>query len=91
MKTEELSRFVDRLNQVIPGLECPMCHSHDFTVVDGLFPNTIQNSLNSIQIGGPAIPCVAIICRHCGFLSQHALGVIDPQFLHPQKGEDNKE
>lgn len=91
MKTEDLSRFVDRLNHAMPGLECPMCHGHEFTVVDGLFPNAIQQSLNSIQIGGPSIPCVAFICNHCGFLSQHAIGILDPQFLRPQKEEGKKE
>lgn len=82
MKTEDLQKLVDRLNGVMPnGVECPMCHGHQFTVVDGMFPNAIQRSLDSIQIGGPSIPCIAIICTRCGFMSQHAMGVLEPESI----------
>lgn len=92
MKKEDMKMFVDRLNAAMPsGVECPMCHGHEFSVVDGLFPNAIQQTLNNIQIGGPSIPCVAFICTRCGFMSQHAIGVLNPDYLRPGCNMGKKE
>jgi hypothetical protein len=92
MKKEDLSKLVNKLNSSMPaGVECPMCHGRDFEVVDGVFTNSIQQSLNNFQIGGPSVPCVAFVCTHCGFLSQHAIGILSPDLLHIKKGKANNE
>ena len=92
MKKEDLSKLVNKLNLSMPaGVECPMCHGRDFEVVDGVFTNSIQQSLNNFQIGGPSVPCVAFVCTQCGFLSQHAIGVLAPEILRSAKGEATHE
>lgn len=55
-------------------LDCPRCHNSKFVISDGYFVQTIQIELAGTVIGGPAIPSIAAICKHCGFISQHALG-----------------
>lgn len=60
---------------------CPMCNNQSFQFVDGYITLPVQTSLSKFQIGGPSIPCVAIICTRCGFLSHHAVGIFDPNSL----------
>ncbi|MFN5693657.1 MAG: hypothetical protein ACK464_02255, partial [Bacteroidota bacterium] len=45
-------------------------------MADGYFNNNMQTDFGSISIGGPAIPTIGIICDNCGFVSQHAIGVL---------------
>jgi predicted RNA-binding Zn-ribbon protein involved in translation (DUF1610 family) len=64
---------------------CPRCGSKEFAViVEGYLANLLQPSnlkgVTSVQ--GPNVPSVALVCKNCGFISQHALGVLG--FL-PQK------
>lgn len=66
------------LNEKIKMLECPMCHSRYFTLIDGYFTNPIQDDFHPIVIGsGQQVPYIAIVCDNCGFISQHALGVLN--------------
>lgn len=55
---------------------CPRCGHEGFTMVDGLFNQPLQKELGGLVIGGPAVPSVVIACTNCGFLSQHALGML---------------
>lgn len=82
-KKEELAKV---LNSKISKLECPMCHQHDFIIADGFFNNSLQDTYQGLGIGGQAIPSIAIICTHCGFISQHALGVLG---MLPKKDDNN--
>jgi hypothetical protein len=67
---------------------CPRCRNNSFTLVEGYFTHPLQDNFKSISLGGPSIPTVVVVCDRCGFLSQHALGVLG---LIPQKeGENDK-
>lgn len=57
-------------------LSCPRCGNSNFTILDGYFVQTIQTELAGMVIGGPSIPSIAVVCKHCGFMSQHALGAL---------------
>jgi hypothetical protein len=57
-------------------LPCPRCGGQSFQLLDGYFNQLISADLGSFQIGGPSIPSVVVACKQCGFLSQHALGVL---------------
>jgi len=58
------------------SLHCPMCGHDKFMLVDGYFTSFIQDALGKLSLGGPGVPTVALICLNCGFLSQHAMGVL---------------
>ena len=58
------------------NLTCPMCQNKNFIMADGYFNNSMQTNLEGFELGGPSIPTIAIICDKCGFVSQHALGVL---------------
>lgn len=56
---------------------CPRCDKTSFTLLDGYFNQNIQPEITGdLIIGGPAIPSIVIICNNCGYMSQHALGVL---------------
>jgi hypothetical protein len=57
---------------------CPRCGAREFAViVEGyvaVFLQPTDPKVASVQ--GANIPAVALVCRNCGFISQHALGVL---------------
>jgi uncharacterized protein (DUF983 family) len=56
---------------------CPMCSKGAFTLLDGFFNHPVQAELSAtVAFGGPTIPTIAIACTNCGFISQHAAGVL---------------
>lgn len=55
---------------------CPRCRNQSFTLVDGYFNQPIQTELGGLIIGGPSIPSIVVVCTQCGYMSQHALGVL---------------
>ncbi len=71
---EQKEKIKDELIKKVPNLTCPMCQNKGFTMADGYFLNSMQADLNSVNLGGEAIPTIAVICNNCGFVSQHALG-----------------
>ena len=58
-------------------LPCPRCGNTYFSLLHGFVSLPVQNPTaeNAVN-GGPAIPCVVTVCNNCGFLSNHALGVL---------------
>ena len=84
LSQEEKLKAINKLNEIIPKMSCPMCRTPNFVLADGYFNNTLQSQFNGLAIGGTSIPTVAIICENCGFVSQHALGAIGllPTAIH---------
>jgi hypothetical protein len=84
---EKKSKLAAILNQRLGHfghiIKCPMCDNKEFIIADAYLRNDLQTDLTSVSIGGPSIPAIAIICKHCGFISQHAAG---PLGLLPQEG-----
>lgn len=72
-RKKEIIKVLDELGAKLP---CPRCGNPHFILIDGYFNQTIQPELQGIVLGGPSIPSVVVACNKCGFLSQHALGVI---------------
>ena len=77
---------------------CPACHrSRTWSVVNDLVMLHVQppQTFGSIIVGGPVLPCVAIVCSNCGNTQFHnvfalglanVLGVQQPQ-QQPQQAE----
>lgn len=71
-----IDRLTERVKKTGRGFNCPMCNNPHFVLLDSYLRNDIQEDLTSVVLGGPSIPATAIICSNCGFISQHALGVL---------------
>lgn len=68
-------RIIQRLDEKAPDVHCPMCGNNKFILVDGLAKHTLQRR-NSYEIGGRSLPCVLTVCTNCGFLAEHAVGLL---------------
>ena len=69
-------QIIKALTERGANLPCPRCGNDDFTLLDGYFNQIIQEEPRGIVLGGRTIPSIIIACKRCGFLSQHALGVL---------------
>jgi len=73
----------DQKNKIVAALEargatqpCPRCLHKGFIIADGYVVNQMQFDLAIFNMGGPSIPAVVTVCEKCGFIAQHALGVL---------------
>jgi len=84
----------DELAKILSGKGvkaiCPMCGNNSFNVGAAYFNNPLQDSLESFNIGGPSVPTVPIICTKCGFVSQHAVGILGLLLKTEKDKEDGK-
>lgn len=77
MSDDKKQEIVNSLTKKIALLECPMCHAHSFSLIDGYFTSNIQDDYRSIVFGkGEIIPSIAIVCNQCGFISKHSIGIL---------------
>ena len=83
-----IDRLTERIKKMGRGFRCPMCGHEHFVLLDSYVRNEIQDDFANVMLGGPAIPAAAIICSNCGFMSQHALGVLG--LMPPKTPEDSK-
>lgn len=86
---EEKQRIILELNKRFnaSGIKCPMCGNNHFIIGDGYFNSFMQDDFRSLNLGGPSIPSIPIICDRCGFISSHALGVLG---LLPKNDNEGK-
>ena len=76
LSQEERNRIVRALNERGANRPCPRCNNNSFSMVPGYFTHFIQQDTTNINLGGPSVPTVVVVCDRCGWLAEHALGVI---------------
>lgn len=77
MDDKEKNRIMRRFMEVIPNPECPMCHGHQFGVVDSYLVNPVTEDYRKPHaLVRRSIPTVAIVCAKCGFISQHSMAAL---------------
>ncbi|MCK4814176.1 hypothetical protein KA005_00275 [bacterium] len=86
MTAKEKQKIVGILSKKGAVHPCPRCGEKGFTLLDGYFNQTIQQTLGggNTFIGGPSVPSIVVVCNNCGYMSQHALGVLG---LMPENGD----
>lgn len=84
-KKAEITEILTERGAVKP---CPRCDNEQFALADGYFNQVIQKDLEGMSLGGPSIPSVAVVCTNCGYISQHALGVLG---LLPSESTEEEE
>lgn len=81
MSPEQVTAAIEALQSRGATLPCPRCGNAAFTVFDLIFNQQVAEGLTPISgapagFRGPTIPSVVAACTNCGFLSQHALGLL---------------
>lgn len=81
---EQKQEIIKRLDERGAKLPCPRCGNKEFTVLDGYFSQSITTEIGAgVIIGGATVPTAVIACKRCGYLVQHALGILG---LLPEEG-----
>lgn len=81
-------KIIKALTERGASLPCPRCGNDAFTLLDGYFNQVIQEDPKGIVLGGRTIPSVVVACNRCGYLAQHALGILG---LLPKEENKSKE
>ena len=79
LTSEQLDRVIAALKARCDVLECPLCHTHKWTIGDGIAAITIQETPTEVvgaQVPARYLPAFTIYCDHCGgiqFISTNKL------------------
>ncbi|MHA2022996.1 MAG: hypothetical protein ACTSWQ_04980 [Candidatus Thorarchaeota archaeon] len=76
LSDEKKKEIADILEERQVKWFCPMCRNNNFVMLDGYFTQDIQFNLKGRTIGGTNVPSIGVACSRCGFISQHALGIL---------------
>jgi uncharacterized protein (DUF983 family) len=73
---EERQRISAALNSRGINRPCPACGQWDISLVDGYVTHRVYSSadLDADTADAGAVPCIALTCTHCGYLSHHTVG-----------------
>ena len=93
MSPEQAANIIRVLQQRNATRPCPRCGNQHFTLLEGFFNQPVSGDYFSggffAYPQGPTVPSVVTACSNCGFLSQHALGVLGllpSDMVSPAKG-----
>lgn len=78
MTSDQANEIIQALKQRGATRPCPRCGNAHFTLLEGFFNQPLSGdpAMPSGLSSGPTVPSVVTACGRCGFLSQHALGVL---------------
>ena len=87
---EQRRAIADALVEKGATLACPRCGTKQFSIADGFVFNSLQPGLQpTFTLGGPFVPSVLVLCEHCGYVVQHALGALGLLPLSEQSSEQS--
>ncbi len=77
LSPEEKQKISNRLQERGALLPCPRCGNQSFTLLDGYINHPLQNKVSAgLILGGPIVPTIGVVCTRCGFLAEHAIGIL---------------
>lgn len=81
LSEEDKQQIVDKLKERGANIVCPMCKNSEFFLADGYFNQKLTDGSDYAHgfipsLNGATMPTVVLVCKNCGFVSQHALGVL---------------
>ncbi|MFP3868818.1 MAG: hypothetical protein ACLFUU_11770 [Desulfobacteraceae bacterium] len=76
LSKELKDKIIKALSQRQANLPCPRCGNKSFIILDGFFNPTLETELNGPVGEGASVPAVGIICKQCGHISLHSLGIL---------------
>lgn len=75
LSEERKREIISRLQERGVNKACPMCGRGQWSLMGGYFNHPLQTQLDGLKLS-KSVPSVIVICNHCGFISQHALGTL---------------
>ena len=77
MKEKKEIEIICKLKERQAKMPCRQCGNNSSTLLDGYLNTSFQLDFKSFNLGSRSIPSVATVCTRCGFISVHALGVLE--------------
>lgn len=71
---ETKKKIVDLFAEKGANSPCPMCRNKSWELADGYFKYVFQYEQEGIVSKGDSMAIIGMICKNCGFISEHALG-----------------
>lgn len=62
-------------NKGIGDKPCPVCGGK-LALADGIIFHALQNDSRTASRSGVGVPCIMLICRECGYIREHSLGLL---------------
>lgn len=63
---ETRNEILNTLHKRIKIPACPLCGTNTWTLADGFVALPLQEDFFAFAVGGPVLPCVALVCKNCG-------------------------
>ena len=76
LSSEDRAKIAKALLDHGAGLPCPRCANNSWNIVDGYINHPISDIVGQLILGGPVLPTIVVVCTKCGFLAEHAAGVL---------------
>jgi hypothetical protein len=70
---ETKKHIVDIIKDKGADSPCPMCANKSWELADSYFKHTFQYAQKGSDLSEGTIPIIGMICKNCGFISEHAL------------------
>jgi bacterioferritin-associated ferredoxin len=84
-----LNKYEELLKSKGADLPCPRCNNSKFAVIEGYFNNRILQTLSTVSSvsSTSTVPSIVTVCSNCGYLSQHAYGILVESLENINKGK----
>jgi len=70
-------QIIKILEEKDANLICSSCGNNNFILLDGYIYPIVKQDLNQkIESKFETIPSIATVCNKCGYIRQHAIGVL---------------
>ena len=66
LREDARSQILAAVGSRMETASCQLCRANSWTLADGFVSLGLQEDFASFQVGGPALPCVALVCNNCG-------------------------
>lgn len=77
MNAKEKELITKVMQARVPNMRCPMCGNTSFQFVEGYHLQRMQCQIFLDSKLKHIMPTITLVCQHCGFVSQHAIGAMN--------------
>jgi len=89
LSEDQKNKIIEVLNELGAVRPCPRCENDSFALLDNIYNQPPR--LRPIgSHNGPKIPSIVVICDRCGFISQHALFILEKLIKEKEMQVENK-
>jgi hypothetical protein len=67
LSSRQQQQIIETIQQRAQGLgSCTLCNRAQWVLANGLVILSLSENLEEVSLGGPSLPCAALVCQNCG-------------------------